>query len=173
VLASVSIAVLFKIKPAIIRKTILSFKAPAHRLEYLGEVSGAKVFDDSKATNVSACTSAINSLGENGLVLLVGGLNKDDTFDKIFNKGLNFENILCFGNAGQEIFDCAKKYGYQPLLFYSMKDASCYARKNARKGQKILLSPACASFDEFSSYSERGEIFKEIMFEKIEKILLQ
>ena len=173
VLAAVSIAVKMKVKPAVIKAAIVSFKAPPHRLEYLGQVGGADVFDDSKATNISAALASISSLGENGLVLLLGGQNKGFKFDEIFNKNYNFEQVLCFGQAGQEIFDCAVGYSYQPLLFASMKEAAFYAKANAQPGQKILLAPACASFDEFSSYAVRGEIFKEIMFDNFEKIEMQ
>lgn len=170
VLASVALCVNYKIKPSVIRHAILNFKAPGHRLEYLGDVGGANVFDDSKATNISSCIAAINSLGERNLVLLVGGRNKDCTFDDIFSKNFDFDAVLCFGEAGEDLFNCAKKYGYKPLLFPTMKAATYYAKNNAKEGQKILLSPACASFDEFSSYAERGEIFKEIMFGEFEKI---
>lgn len=170
VLAAVAISVKFKIKPNVLRETIISFKAPPHRLEYLGQVNGADVFDDSKATNVSATLSAINSLGERGLVLLLGGQSKGETYDEIFNKNYDFENLICFGQAGGEIAECAEKYGYSSQIFPSMKSATYYAKVNACEGQKILLSPACASFDEFSSYSARGEVFKEIMFDNFEKI---
>lgn len=173
VLASVALAVRYKIKPSVIKRAIMQFKAPAHRLEYIGQVSGAEVFDDSKATNISASLSAVSSLGEKGLVVLFGGLNKDCKFDDLFNKGIDYDAILCFGQAGQEIYDCAVKYGYNPLLFESMKNAAFCAKANASEGQKILLAPACASFDEFSSYSERGEIFKEIMLGTFEKIEMQ
>lgn len=173
VLAAVSIAVKMKVKSAVIKAAIVEFKAPPHRLEYLGKVGGADVFDDSKATNISAALASISSLGENGLVLLLGGQNKGFKFDEIFNKNFNFEQVLCFGQAGQEIYDCAAGYGYQPLLFASMKEAAFYAKANAKLGQKILLAPACASFDEFSSYAVRGEIFKEIMFDNFEKIEMQ
>ena len=169
-LASVAIAVKFRIKPSFIRQAIMAFKAPPHRLEYLGQVNGADVFDDSKATNVSATMSAINSLGERGLVLLLGGQNKDSTFDEIFSSGNDYESVLCFGQAGEEIASCAIKYGYSPQVFDSMKSATYYARAHACEGQKILLAPACASFDEFASYSARGEVFKEIMFDNFEKI---
>ena len=173
VLAAVAIACLYKIKPNVIRKAIINFKTPSHRLEYLGKVNEADVFDDSKATNISACVSAIESLGGKKITLLIGGLNKDCKFDDIFNQGYDFENVLCFGQCGQEVFDCASKYGYQPKLFPSMKNASFYAKENAQKGQKILLAPACASFDEFSSYAVRGEVFKEIMFGVYDKIEMQ
>ena len=170
VLSAVAIAVSFKIKPAVIREAIGSFKAPPHRLSYLGQINGADVFDDSKATNISSTLSAVGSLGDRDLVLMLGGLNKDFQFDEIFNKGYDFDKLVCFGQAGQEIFDCATKFGYQPLLFPTMKSACHYVRASALPGQKILLSPACASFDEFASYSVRGEVFKEIMFGAIEQI---
>ena len=170
VLASVAIAVKFRIKPAVIKSAIFKFKAPPHRLEYLGKVNGADVFDDSKATNISSALSAIVSLGERGLVVLLGGQNKDCTFDELFNKNFDYESVLCFGQAGAEIADCASKYGYSPQVFPTMKSATYFARTHAQEGQKILLAPACASFDEFSSYSARGEVFKEIMFDDFEKI---
>ena len=170
VLASVALCVNFKIKPNLIKSAILNFKAPSHRLEYLGQVNGANVFDDSKATNISSALSAIKSLGEAGLILLIGGRNKECEFDEIFNKKFDYEKILCFGEAGEDIFNCAKRYGYQPLIFPTMKGAAYYAKNNAEEGQKILLAPACASFDEFASYAERGEIFREIMFGELEKI---
>ena len=173
ILAATAIAVSFRIKPNVIKEAIISFKAPPHRLEYLGQVNGADVFDDSKATNISSTLSAINSLGEKGLVLLVGGQNKDCQFDEIFNKNYAFDDIYCFGQAGGEIFECASRYGYSPKLFPTMKSASYFARNNASAGQKILLAPACASFDEFASYAVRGEVFKEIMFDNFEKIEMQ
>ena len=165
VLGAVCMAVLQKIKPNIIREAVREFKAPSHRLEYLGEYNGATIFDDSKATNIASTLGAVESLGDRGLVLMLGGLNKDFKFDEIFNRGWEFEKVICFGNAGQEIFDCAEKYGYDPLLFPTMKQATHYVKTIAEKGMKILLSPSCASFDEFSSYAVRGDIFKEIMFD--------
>ena len=173
ILASVAIACVCKIKPQYIKKAIMQFKAPPHRMEYLGRVGGADVFDDSKATNISACKSAIESLGEKRIVLLIGGQNKGFKFDEIFSAGYDLEEVLCFGQCGQEVFDCASQYGYSPKLFPSMKGASFYAKERAQKGQKILLAPACASFDEFSSYAVRGEVFKEIMLGSYQKIEMQ
>lgn len=163
ILAAVSMTVQQKIKPNIIREAVRSFKAPAHRLEYLGEINGASVFDDSKATNIASTLGAVQSLGDRGLVIMLGGQNKDFKFDDIFNRGWEFEKVICFGSAGQEIFECAEKYGYSPFIFPTMKQATHYVKTLAQPGVKILLSPACASFDEFSSYAVRGEVFKEII----------
>ena len=173
VMAAVAIARSYKIKIETIKKCIMHFKAPSHRLEFLGEINGAMVFDDSKATNVSSCVGAISSLGGRGLVLLLGGQNKGFKFDEIFNQGFVFEKLICFGQAGQEIADCATEYGYQPVVFSSLKEAAVFAREGAVAEQKILLSPACASFDEFDSYAVRGRVFKEIMFEETEKLEFQ
>lgn len=170
VLSAVAIAVTHKVKPNVIREAVREFKAPPHRIEYLGQVNGADVFDDSKATNISSTLSAVGSLGDRGLVLLVGGQNKGFIFDEIFNKGWDFEALLCFGDAGQALFDTAVKYGYNPLIFPTMKAATYFAKSNACEGQKILLSPSCASFDEFSSYAVRGEVFKEIMLGETKQI---
>lgn len=170
VLASVAIACKYRIKPAVIKKAIMEFKAPAHRLEWLGQVEGAEVFDDSKATNIAASLASINSLGDKNLVVLFGGENKNCEFDELFNKGYDYEQIICFGQSGEEIADCARKYGYTCEVFPTMKQAADFVRAGARSGQKILLAPACASFDEFASYAARGEIFKEIMFGNYQKI---
>lgn len=173
VLAAVAIACKFKIKPVVIKKSIMQFKAPPHRMEYLGQVCGADVFNDSKATNISACKAAIESLGEKRIVLLIGGQNKDFKFDDIFSAGYDFEQVLCFGQCGQQVFDCASSYGYNPKLFPNMKAAAYFAKENAQQGQKILLAPSCASFDEFCSYAVRGEVFKEIMLGVYDKIEMQ
>ena len=170
VLASVALCVGFKIKPQIIKKAIMNYKAPSHRLEYLGQVNGAEVFDDSKATNISASMGAITSLGDKGLILMLGGLNKGFTFDEIFDKGFQFDEVICFGQAGEEIARCGEKYGYDCKIFNTMKEATIFVKGNAKEGQKILLAPACASFDEFSSYAVRGEVFREIMTGEYEKI---
>ena len=170
VLAGVGMAVLQKIKPNIIRQATREFKAPPHRLEFIGEYNGASVFDDSKATNIASTLGAVQSLGDKNLVLMLGGLNKDFKFDDIFNKSWEFEKIICFGDAGQEIFDCACRYGYQPLIFSTMKQATHFVKTIAQQGIKILLSPSCASFDEFSSYAARGDIFKEIIFSAPDQI---
>lgn len=164
VLAAIALARVFHIKPKQIRHAILSYKAPQHRLEYLGKVQGADIFDDSKATNISAVISAIASVGADGLVLMLGGQNKDFEFDEIFNKGYPFERVISFGQSGEEIALCGEKYGYEVVHFSTMKEACLFAKQNIQSGQKLLLSPACASFDEFSSYAVRGRVFKEIMF---------
>ncbi len=163
VLCCVQIARLFHIKPQVIRKAIASFKAPSHRLEYVGEIEGAKVYNDSKSTNVACSLMAIESLKAENLVLMVGGRNKDANFDNLFSKNLNIREVVAFGECQNEILTSAQKFGYNAVGFEKMAEAVHYVRNNIEKGQTILFSPACASFDEFASYSARGQRFKELI----------
>lgn len=168
VLVATAIARDLHVKPKVIRSAISEFVPPKHRLQMIGKLSnGAVVVDDSKATNVSSVDMALESLKGQDIVLLMGGLNKDCDFAPFFSKRYPLARLICFGSAGEELSSLAKCYGYEPEVFATMKEATLYARVCAEEGQVVLLSPGCASFDEFSSYAVRGEIFKELMFEEL------
>ncbi len=163
VLASVAISVANKIKPKFIKSAIMSFKPPSHRLEFVGKLNGADVYDDSKATNIPSVEGALKALKGN-IILLMGGRNKDLNFDVFFEKGYLIQKVICFGEAGNEIYNSAVKFSYNAECFSSLKLACEYVKKCANENMIILLSPACASFDEFASYAVRGEMFKEYLF---------
>ncbi len=167
VMAAIAIACKCRVKPKVIRETINRYEPQKHRLQFLGKLdSGAIVVDDSKATNISSVVMALDSLKGQDIILLMGGLNKGCQFDMIFSGGFPLSALICFGDAGKEIASCAKRYGYSPKCFDTLANACKYAKMCAHEGQLVLLSPACASFDEFSSYAVRGERFKEFMFEE-------
>lgn len=166
VMAAVAIACKLRVRPKFIRSAVSKFTPPRHRLQLLGTTtSGALVIDDSKATNAASVEMALESLAGREILLLMGGLNKGFDFDAFFRKGYKISELVCFGDAGQELATCAKRYGYKTQLFTKMSEACGYARGVAGEGQIVLLSPGCASFDEFSSYAVRGEIFKELMLD--------
>lgn len=167
VLASTCLALGYKIKPQIIKRGISEFVSLPHRLEYLGNLNGCDVFNDSGATNISATLGSIDSVGDRGLILMIGG--ECDSGDEIFARGYSFEEVICFGEGGEGLATYGKGYGYQTRAFKSMKEASFYARGRLKEGGKILFSPACEG-GEFSSFAVRGEIFKEIMLGEYEKI---
>ena len=163
VLACVMIARMFKLKPQVIRKAIATFVPPSHRLEFVGKVNGAKVYNDSKSTNVACTAMAIDCLKKEKIILLVGGRNKGNDFDKLFALNFNAKKIICFGECREELFALAKKYNFESAAFDTMAEATAFAREIAQENDVILFSPACASFDEFSSYSARGQRFKELI----------
>ena len=169
-LAATAICHKLRIKPKYIKSGIATFKVPPHRLEFIGTVKGAQVFDDSKATNISSVMMAVEALENDKLVLLMGGQNKNCNFDEFFSKGYTLEKLYCFGQAGEYLYNTAKRFGYEPVLFDSMKDCVNYVKEHLEEGQIVLLSPGCASFDEFGSYAVRGDVFKEMMFSSYEKI---
>lgn len=163
VLCAIMIARLFRIKPNVIKNAIMTFSPPSHRIEFVGEFNGAKIYNDSKSTNVACTLMAIESVGGEGLILMVGGRNKNNDFEKLFSKNFVAKKIISFGEAREEIEKVACKYGFDVESFETMKEGTLRARELCEKGDVILFSPACASFDEFSSYSARGQRFKEIV----------
>ncbi len=163
VLCAIMIARLFKIKPKTIKKAIMKFIPPPHRIELVGEINGAKVYNDSKSTNIACSLMAIEAVGNENLILMVGGRNKDNDFEKLFSQKFSVKKIIAFGEAREEIKSVGEKYGFEIVSFETMKDAAIFARETCQCGDVVLFSPACASFDEFSSYSARGQRFKEII----------
>lgn len=165
VMATVAMASQFKIKPKIIAEAIASFMPPPHRLSYVGQKNGVIFVDDSKATNIACVQMAIESLNAKNLLLLLGGQNKGLHFEKFFSLNPTIKKCYCFGEAGEEIFNVALKFGYCAENFTTMQEAVLCAKEEAKNGDVVLLSPGCASFDEFSSYAVRGQIFTELVNE--------
>lgn len=163
VMAAVSIACLCKIKPKYIRNAIMSFTPPPHRLQFVNLINGVRYVNDSKSTNIACVKMAIESLNEKNLILLLGGQNKDLNFDELFNLSFPIKKCLCFGEAGKEIYNSALKFNNEAYYFETMKEAVVFAKEIAQTGDTVLLSPGCTSFDEFSSYAVRGQIFMEIV----------
>ena len=169
IMCATLIAKLFKISNRNIRKVVYSFKAPSHRMEEVCNINGIKFIDDSKATNPDATICALKSFKKN-VILLLGGSDKGYCYDEIFSYAQNVKNIITFGEMSNKIYMCAKEHGFDFVVkFDKFFDAVCFAKRIAQKGDVVLLSPACASFDEFSSYKQRGEEFKKIIKGENEK----
>lgn len=169
IMCAILIAKLFKIRNRNIRKVVYSFKAPSHRMEEICNINGIKFIDDSKATNPDATICALKSF-KNNVILLLGGSDKGYSYDEIFSYVQNVKNIITFGEMNNKIYMCAKEHNFDFVVkFDKFFDAVCFAKRIAQKGDVVLLSPACASFDEFSSYKQRGEEFKKIIKGENEK----
>lgn len=164
IMAASLIATSYGIDDEIIKNTVENFRAPKHRLEFVAEINGAKYVNDSKGTNVSATISAINSI-DSPIILLAGGSDKGTGFDELTSilKG-KVKTLILFGDTREKIKNSAVKNGYNEyLIVNSLKMAVKYAKTIAEKGDVVLLSPACASFDMYSGYEERGEDFCNIV----------
>lgn len=166
VLASVAVAKLFKIENKIIKQAIDSFNAIEHRIEFVDSVNGVIYINDSKATNVASTLCALECFKNQRVILLVGGIGKKEDYSKIFEYS-NLKLVICYGKAREEIFECGKKCEFPNLTKQNnLKESLEMSFNNASAGDVVLLSPACASFDEFENFEKRGEYFKGFVNEK-------
>lgn len=139
-----------------IQDVIHTFKGVEHRLEYLGEKDGVRFYNDSKATNTHAASAALSSF-EQGIVLLAGGYDKGISFDDLKQYDKAIKQCIAFGQTKEMFLPIFSHVQLQD----TMKEAFDAACAIAKSGDVILLSPACASYDQFKSYEERGHIFKQ------------
>ncbi|WP_343668631.1 UDP-N-acetylmuramoyl-L-alanine--D-glutamate ligase [Chitinophaga sp.] len=148
-----------------IRESLTSFKSLEHRMEYVATVRGVDFINDSKATNVNSLWFALESM-ETPVVLIMGGVDKGNDYSAI--RDLVKEKvkaIICLGIDNAPIQDALSKDTPVMVDTRSMKEAVDAAFQHAEKGDVVLLSPACASFDLFKNYEDRGKQFKEAVRE--------
>ena len=152
-----------------IRNSLMTFQAVEHRLEQVAEIDGVKYINDSKATNVNAAYYALDSM-KTPTVWIVGGVDKGNDYaeiEELVKKKV--KAIVCLGLDNQKIIDFfqdQKEFIYDTA---SMADAVKICKSIAEKGDTVLLSPCCASFDLFSNYEDRGRKFKQEVLAKTEK----
>ena len=144
-----------------IRESFESFEGLEHRLEYVATVRGVEFINDSKGTNVNSVWFALESMTK-PVILLLGGQDKGNNYHEI--EGLVKEKvkaIVCLGVHNEPIHDFFESFVHTIVDTTSAKDAVHAAYALADKGDVVLLSPACASFDLFKNYEDRGQQFKE------------
>lgn len=157
--AAIGAVLPFGIGSAPIVKTVKKFKGLEHRIEVVAAINGVRYINDSKATTVDALITALDTLGRN-IILIAGGRNKGSDFTKLRKPVKeNVKTVILIGESSSLIY--ASLYGYTEFIFAdNMRDAVEKAYKIAKTGDTVLLSPACASFDMFKNFEERGEVFK-------------
>ena len=144
-----------------IRNSLMTFQAVEHRLELVTEIEGVKYINDSKATNVNAAYYALESM-KNPTVWIVGGVDKGNDYTEIEDLvKRKVKAIVCLGLDNQKIIDFFKNKKELIYSTSSMEEAVKTSKALAKKGDAVLLSPCCASFDLFKSYEDRGHQFKE------------
>ncbi|MBR1890316.1 MAG: UDP-N-acetylmuramoyl-L-alanine--D-glutamate ligase [Clostridia bacterium] len=161
VLASVAICSNFHVRKTAIENAVENFVPASHRMQIIGSFEGVTYVDDSKATNVASTVSCVESFQGAGIVLLMGGRGKQIDYAKLFEKNFQIKEIVCFGEEKDNISSVAESFGYKTTKKDTLRQAVESASKIASAGDFVLLSPACSSFDEFESYADRGEKFKE------------
>lgn len=147
-----------------IRKVLLSFKGLAHRVEFVRTLHGVSYFNDSKATNVDAALKGMSSFNK-PLILIVGGHDKGTPLhDFMKYVKIHAKYIILIGESSERFYEEAKRAGIHTIeKAVNMEEAIKKAQNIATIGDVVMLSPACSSFDMYSCYEERGDIFKDIV----------
>ena len=159
-MAATTVANLLKIRKETIRKSLEHFQAVEHRLEHVLKINKVNYINDSKATNVNAAYYALDSM-QSSTVWIVGGIDKGNKYEELFTLvNEKVKAIICLGKDNNKIFE-----NFENLVEYitevkSMSEAVKEAYSIAKSNDNVLLSPACASFDLFKNYEDRGEQFK-------------
>ncbi len=154
------IATILGVKPETIAEVLKEFKGVEHRLEPVAEINGIKFINDSKATNVDSVWYALQSVAK-PIILIAGGKDKGGDFSKL--SGLVKEKVkllILIGQAKEKIKSALGSLT-ETIEAQDLAEAVQTAYKKAQAGDTVLLSPACASYDMFSNFEERGKIFKQ------------
>ncbi|MFD2170821.1 UDP-N-acetylmuramoyl-L-alanine--D-glutamate ligase [Tumebacillus lipolyticus] len=160
-LAATAIALSAGADPAAIIEVARSFSGVEHRLEHVITRAGISYYNDSKSTNSTAATMAINTFADRSVVLIAGGLDRGVDFMElvpVFAKKV--KHLVAIGQAADKMRTVATKAEVSSVQVDTLEEAVRAAAAHAVSGDVVLLSPACASWDMFASFEERGSMFK-------------
>ncbi len=161
-MAVIIAAKIFNLNESKIKEALNLFRGVEHRLEFVREIEGIKFINDSKATNVDSVIVALKSFDE-PIFLILGGRDKGNDYSLIENLVIEkVKKIYAVGESAEKVFN----YFHQKVkteIKKDFEDVINTALSEARSGDVVLLSPACASFDMFDNYEHRGQMFKEIV----------
>lgn len=162
VMAAVAITMHMGVPVECIRKAVAEFKAVEHRIEFVREVGGVKYYNDSKGTNPDAAIKAVQAM-VTPTVVIGGGYDKQSSYEEwIDSFGDTVKCLVLLGATADKIEAAARKEGFTNIIRVdSLKEAVTVSAQQAQSGEAVLLSPACASWDMFKSYEQRGTLFKE------------
>ncbi len=159
-MAASTVAHLLKIRKATIRESLEGFQGAEHRLEQVLTINKVQYVNDSKATNVNATYYALESMSS-PTVWIVGGVDKGNDYTALFPfVNEKVKAIICLGKDNEALFDAFGNMVDMIIETQYMSEAVKMAYKIATAGEAVLLSPACASFDLFENYEDRGQQFK-------------
>ena len=150
----------FDIKKDVIRESLMDFKNLAHRLELVAKVGGVEFLNDSKATNVNSTWYALESMNK-PVIWIAGGVDKGNDYDVLTEMVKEkVKAVICLGENNLRLHEAFSKHVDLIVNTMSAGEAVRIGHHLSEKGDVVLLSPACASFDLFENYEDRGNQFK-------------
>ncbi|MDI9489301.1 MAG: UDP-N-acetylmuramoyl-L-alanine--D-glutamate ligase [Bacillota bacterium] len=166
VMAAVAVAIEMGMPMDLIYQAIRSFKAVEHRIEYVDTINGVSYYNDSKGTNPDASIKAVMAM-KKPTILIGGGYDKGSSFDEwILSFKGKVKTLVLMGETKEKIAATAKKYNFNNIIMVEdLKEAVLVSAREAKEGDVVLLSPACASWGMFDNYEQRGRMFKKYVKE--------
>lgn len=159
IMAAIAATKLMGVQNKAIRKVLTTFKGVKHRTQFVEEIAGRKFYNDSKATNILAAQSALNAFSE-PIILLAGGLDRGNEFDELIPSLKNVKVMITFGQTAEKLEKVAEIAGIETVhRVDNVEKAVPVAFELSKPGDVILLSPACASWDQYKTFEVRGDIF--------------
>lgn len=163
-LAAAAAAIAYGADAQAVGQTLITFSPLEHRIEPAGTVNGVEYYNDSKATNVDATLVALKAFPGKPVLVLFGGRDKGTDLTLLVEACRGpVRTVITYGEAGPRFNEAFQGEDVELLDAPGMREAFALAVEKANPGDVVLLSPACASFDEFNSFNHRGEVFKELV----------
>ena len=159
-LAAITVAKLKHVETAVIKQTLQTFTGVPHRTQYIGKFNGRNFYNDSKATNILATEMALSGFNPEKLILLAGGLDRGNSFEELVPSLKKLKAVIVFGETKHKLAEAAEAAGVSFIkLTENVETAVIEAYDYSEKDDTILLSPSCASWDQYPNFELRGEAF--------------
>ena len=158
-MCAIIVSKLLNVDNKIIKEFFKEFIGVEHRIEFVREINGVKYYNDSKATNTESTSIALSSFNSPTIILL-GGLDRGHSFEPLLPFMKNVKCILTYGETRDRITEFAKQNNFDVYSYETLQECVTKAHEISNSGDIVLLSPACASWDQYESFEKRGEEFK-------------
>lgn len=162
IMAAIIVCKKYGVKDEVIRKVLKEFKGVEHRLEYVDTINDVAYYNDSKATNCVSTITALNSF-KKPTILLLGGYDRGHSFHDLDDSMKNVKCVVCFGETKNRIEEFCNDLNIKCYKNDTLKEAMSVIKDICTPGDVVLLSPACASWDQYDKFEDRGDEFKDLV----------
>lgn len=164
IMCLIAVSKIFNISTNILKEYLSTFGGVEHRIEFVRELNGRVFYNDSKATNTESTIVALKSF-KNDTILILGGLDRGHSFEPLNPYLTNVKHIYCYGETKERIYEWAKTQNIDCEKFNNLEESTKKAYEVSNPNDVVLLSPSCASWDQYKCMEDRGNEFKKIVNE--------
>ena len=162
IMCAIAVAKQFDVTNEIIKKVLNKFSGVEHRLEFVKKINNREFYNDSKATNVTSTNIALDSFNK-PIILLLGGLDRGHSFIELLPHMRYVKSVVCYGQTKNRIFEFCQNNNIECYKKDTLEEATKLAYNLSTENDVILLSPACASWDQYEKFEDRGDDFKRVV----------